>query len=600
MDVLDILIAKKKSFTSETEKLVRDANAAMKKAEDATTIAEEATAVAESVSQDLEAMKADISSAAQQIVDTAIQDIENTVVNDVIIEEDNGEKYKGKKAKVRKKNLENSYNIYKNYTTTGNNEDGSMTQKAITEAFNSFTPEKGVDLGEENAGSMVVVDEEGQVSPSVVTEADLIKTQIAAGIYNNTDIVGLELDYVNRTYTRLQGAKDLTPGADFDKFKMFGGRKRCVVNQNGEIIRFVDNNDTSSTLENQRIMVYQPAFYYMRVPLEVVNLTNGTKINKEQIFLSDNKIAGFSLHPIFRDENGNALKYVLLSAFESSAYRTNYGSYEKEDAQNVDLYNDMLVSIINSKPISGLVQSFNGAIAETMAQNNGQGWHITNLEFESMNQMLMMVEFGTPNIQNSFNRGLVDLTLITDVNIACNTGSTLNLGDSSGQASSTIYVQDGTSTTYTDAGKCSISYRGMENPYGNICRFVRDLGVLNGDIIYKGKTLSFKLSTKSEWINGFGYDKDNDWIFLPVETGKNANSLVPVGDYYYAPGNITGTTYGAITGGFSASADNTGLFYCSFTTVKDNFNFRHNSARIMHIPTANSTIETNNYNLWNS
>lgn len=41
------------------------------------------------------------------------------------------------------------------------------------------------------------------------------------------DIVGIQVDYKNKTFKRLAGAANLTKGSDFDKFTMFGGRKRC-------------------------------------------------------------------------------------------------------------------------------------------------------------------------------------------------------------------------------------------------------------------------------------------------------------------------------------------------------------------------------------
>lgn len=40
------------------------------------------------------------------------------------------------------------------------------------------------------------------------------------------DIVGIQVDYKNKTFKRLAGAANLTKGSDFDKFTMFGGRSR--------------------------------------------------------------------------------------------------------------------------------------------------------------------------------------------------------------------------------------------------------------------------------------------------------------------------------------------------------------------------------------
>ena len=639
MDIIDILIAKKKSFTGETEKLTRQANEAMAKAnevaakideaDEALTAAQEAQSAAEAtnlraeeIASNLENMKEEVTSAASEVVDekiaeatTQLQASVDEAVTEVNVEDENTSSYKSKNAKVRKKGILSSFKIMKNYTSTGSNEDGSMTQKAITNALNNqktelqneiknIKPSSGGGSGNisgnisaADEGSIVTIDENGNIVPSSITEADVILTQIVAGTYKNDNIVGLELDYANRTYTRLQAAAGLSAGSDFDKFTLYGDRKRCVVDRAGNIQYFLTGEEDPATLANQRIMVYQPSFYYLRVPLSVSKVNNGYKINKEHLYLSDQKYAGFMLHPLFRDENGNALRYVLLPAFESGTYRVNSNTYELDDVQDVDLENDCLVSIINAKPISGQSQNFTFDAAKHMCENNGQGWKMTNLAFESANQMLMMVEYGSPNIQNTFNIGITKLTSTSGINFSCNTGSTLRLGNASGQALSTVNVRNGNSTTYTSAGQCAISYRGMENPFGNMWRFIEDVTITNNILTYKNEVIDFKLASNENWVNAFGYDKDHNWVYLPIEASSNANSNLPVGDYYY-PTLVANTLYAGIIGGFSTSNTNAGIFYYSFNTEKETFHYQHDTARVMYIPTPNTLVDNHNYNLW--
>ena len=638
MDIIDILIAKKKSFTGETEKLTRQANEAMAKAnevaakiddaeealsaaQDAQEAAEAANTRAQEIADELEDMKEEVASAAGEVVDeklaTATAGLQASIdeaVTEVNVEDENTSSYKSKNAKVRKKGILSSFKIMKNYTSTGSNEDGSMTQKAITNALNNqktelqneiknIKPSSGGsgnisgNISAADEGSIVTIDENGNIVPSTITEADVILTQIVSGTYRNDNIVGLELDYANRTYTRLQAAAGLSAGSDFDKFTLYGGRKRCVVDRTGNIQYFLTGEEDPATLVNKRIMVYQPSFYYLRVPLSVSKVNNGYKINKEHLYLSDQKYAGFMLHPLFRDENGNALRYVLIPAFESGTYRVNSNSYELGDTQDVNLENDCLVSIINAKPISGQSQNFTFDAAKRMCENNGQGWKMTNLAFESANQMLMMVEYGSPNIQSAFNAGITKLTSTSGINFACNTGSTLQLGNTSGQALSTVNVRNGNSTTYTSAGHCAISYRGMENPFGNMWRFIGDVTVTNNILTYKNEVIDFKLASNENWINAFGYDKEHNWIYLPIEASSSANSNLPIGDYYY-PNLVENTLYVGIIGGFSTSNTNAGIFYYSFNPEKETFHFQHDTARVMFIPTPNIVIDNHNYNFW--
>ena len=634
MDILDILIAKNQSFTGETAKLTQQAKAAMAKAnevaqkiddaEDALAAAQEAQTAAEAantraqeIATELEDMKEEVASAASEVVAPATEELQAAIdeaVTEVDVEDNNTSSYKGKKMKVRKKGILNSLNLFKHYTSTGSNEDGSMTQKAITNALSAQKTElenkikqipSGSGSGSGNIsgnvsaadeGSIVSIDENGNITASSIKEADVILTQIITGTYQNDDVVGLELDYSNKTFSRLQGAKNLTAGQDFDKFTFYGGRKRCVVSASGDIEYFLTGEEDASTLANKRIMVYQPAFYYLRVPLSVSKISNGIKINKEHLYLADKRYAGFSLHPLFRDENGNALRYVLLPAFESGTYRVSADTYELSDAQDVDLENDCLVSIINAKPISGQTQNFTVSAAKKMCENNGAGWKMTDLAFESANQMLMTVEYGKPNIQSAFNIGITQLTSSSGINFSCNTGSTLSLLNESGQASTTINVRNGNSTTYSSAGQCAISYRGMENPFGNMWRFIDNITIVNNIATYKDQIIDFKIAASENWISAFGYDKNHDWVFLPIEA-TNANSTLPVGDYYYPP-LVANTVYAGIVGGYSVSGANAGIFYYSFNPEKDTFHFQHDTARVMYIPTPNTLTDNHNYNLW--
>ena len=117
----------------------------------------------------------------------------------------------------------------------------------------------------------------------------------------------------------------------------------------------------------------------MRKPTKITQSSARIIINKEIIYISAVKQAGFTIHPIFLDENDNELDYVLLSAYEGSTFDTSANAYNTTDAQTVDFNADLLSSISGAKPTSGASQSFTVTNAEQLAQNRGANWHITNL-----------------------------------------------------------------------------------------------------------------------------------------------------------------------------------------------------------------------------
>lgn len=607
MDIIDILIAKKKSFTGETEKLTRQANAAMAKANEVASIIDNAQE-ALSAAEEANARSAEAAEQFDETIenlDTAINNAVNNIAISVDVINNNTSAAKIKSTRFNKNGISQVYETVKNYTTTGSNEDGGMTQKAITTALTNQKTElenkiKNIKIPassgnnsttiEGEPGNLVIVSDDGTIIASDIKESDLVRTQIITGAYNNLETVGIEINYTDKTFKRLQGANGLTAGANFDKFNMFGGRKRCIVDAQGDIIQFITDSDN---VELQNIMVYQPAFYYLRIPLTTVNTADGIKIVKEQIYLADKKYAGFKLHPAFYDANGKPVKYILLSAFEACGYHTAQSAYEINDAQTIDFTNDKLGSLINVKPISGLSQNLTANVANHMAENIGTGWSIMNLTHVALNQILMLVEFGAYNIQNAFDIGLTQISGTSSYNCASITGSTLSLNNVSGRASATTNTQGSSTNTYTNAGRCAISYRGVENPFGNIWQLVYGISINNRELTYNNKTVSFKIPSTEDWIATFGYDEDFDWAFLPIASDVKGNDTIPVGDYYYVNHNLSYS--GCVIGGTCRAQSYAGPFCYGFDVDGSRQNY---SVRIYHTPIANSTIENSNYTKW--
>lgn len=97
-------------------------------------------------------------------------------------------------------------------------------------------------------------------------EVEDIKAYIG---YTDEDIAGLCVDYENKTFKRLAGAVNLSQGADFNKFEMYGGRKRCNVLDDGTIVAYYGDENYAEDGSNGQVMVFQPAFYYRVVPLKL-------------------------------------------------------------------------------------------------------------------------------------------------------------------------------------------------------------------------------------------------------------------------------------------------------------------------------------------
>ena len=375
------------------------------------------------------------------------------------------------------------------------------------------------------------------------------------GMIETEDVLGITMDYKNKTCTRIAGAKNLTAGADFDKFSMYGGRKRCNVSDGGTINAYYGDEGYTEDGSNGQVMVYQPKFYYLVCPLEYDRQETGYgyHLRKANYYISETQRAGFKLHPAFYDKNGNEVDYILMSAYEGCIYDTSASAYLKNDEQVMDASKDKFSSIAGARPASGVSQNLTRPNIEQLAKNRGEGWHSLGIKTASMEQLLMIVEMGMMNLQTAIGQGVVNLPWTTGSDTTSSyagaTGSTASLGNGTGRATKTTTYEGGKATDYTVDGKTSICYRGVENFWGNIWKFAYGinfycevgkpfLGYVCKDFNYAEskktdnyENIGFALPSENGYVSAMGYSTKYDWLFLPSEV--KGNSSLPVGDYYY-------------------------------------------------------------------
>lgn len=380
--------------------------------------------------------------------------------------------------------------------------------------------------------------------------------------YVDDHIFGVEVDFVNKKFTRLAGAFGKTGGHAFDNVHCFGGRRRCNVTNEGKVVAYYGDAAFTTTgaltqavtIEEGRnagtyavgtkvqVMVEQPKFYYKVVPLLTDIVTEGENhghhMRKARYYVCDEPEPGFKLHPAFI-RNGKKHDYIYRGAFEGSLYDVSANTYILDDAQVADFAADMLCSIANAKPMSGLTQNLTRANTRKLAQKRGTGWEQDYIASVSATQLLMLIEYATFNMQSAIGNGAVSKTDDGTTNMAENTGATISLGNASGVVTNANGIQ-------------IVSYRGEENPWGNIWKWIDGLNIQNPTPFAAGqygKTYvadhGFADDTSASpyedtgicpsfgegYVSAFGYDENFDWLFIPTE--HNGNSSTPVGDYYW-------------------------------------------------------------------
>ena len=425
------------------------------------------------------------------------------------------------------------------------------------------------------------------------------------GMIETEDVLGITMDYKNKTCTRIAGAKNLTAGADFDKFSMYGGRKRCNVSDGGTINAYYGDEGYTEDGSNGQVMVYQPKFYYLVCPLEYDRQETGYgyHLRKANYYISETQRAGFKLHPAFYDKNGNEVDYILMSAYEGCIYDTSASAYLKNDEQVMDASKDKFSSIAGARPASGVSQNLTRPNIEQLAKNRGEGWHSLGIKTASMEQLLMIVEMGMMNLQTAIGQGVVNLPWTTGSDTTSSyagaTGSTASLGNGTGRATKTTTYEGGKATDYTVDGKTSICYRGVENFWGNIWKFAYGinfyceggkpfLGYVCKDFNYAEskktdnyENIGFALPSENGYVSAMGYSTKYDWLFLPSEV--KGNSSLPVSDYYYQNNTWDGYRISRLGGSWTDGSNAGGFYWDLFIGV--GYRYRSIGGRLVYVPT---------------
>ena len=393
-------------------------------------------------------------------------------------------------------------------------------------------------------------------------EAEITDLKAYVGMTDD-DIYGVEVDFVNKTFTRLGGAVGRNSGAGFDTLAPWGGRYRCNLTDAGvEVAKYGDtgysetgaltsaitiDETTYAVGTKVQVMVKQPKFYYKVVPLKVEKISGGRgyHLRKARYFISPNPKLGFKLHPLFKGEKD----FVYLAAYEGSLYDTSASAYILDDSQVADFTastGDVLCSIANAKPLSGLTQDATRRKVGILAENRGSGWCQSFIQAAAATELLFLIEYASFNMQSNIGTGAVNKTDDGSTNMAEITGATTNLGNASGNVNNTNNIN-------------IVSYRGEENFYGNIWKWVDGVNIYsdgsntdhhayicddfsfaesknNGNY----KEVGFTLAMASDYVKSFGYDEDFDWLFFPSDVAGGASSSVPVGDYYWQAASTSG------------------------------------------------------------
>jgi hypothetical protein len=295
--------------------------------------------------------------------------------------------------------------------------------------------------------------------------------------------------------------------------------RRCLLSANGTVNVYLDalnSNYTASgasadlTGASGNVMVEIPKFYYK---YRYVGTTHNWSI-------SLTPLDGYAVHPAF-NKGGVEVEHRYIGAYNAS---TDGSVLKSVSGQYCDC-------------------SMTRATMRTRAQAIGTGWGIQDFNLISAIQLLMIVEFGTFNTQTAIGMGR---TQLTDGSWADGSYYGLNgLSNSIGNATGNVNYSGDADDAGADLNY--MSYRGIENFYGNVWKWVDGINVqdrvpfisnnpaLFADDTFTGSYISagITMSSSDGWQNALAQVGTG---FFPVSVG--AGSSTKITDYYYqASGN---------------------------------------------------------------
>ena len=271
------------------------------------------------------------------------------------------------------------------------------------------------------------------------------------------EVIGIEWDTLSTspTLTRIDAAgkeiKDIALGF-FDSHPTFGGRWRCVRDRATGTITFGSNARGDGLILDGSagdVLVREPAFY--------VKHEYDDDTGHARWWISPAYREGFSLHPYFYMRGGGVpAPYMFSGAYE--AYGLVYDGQFR------------LGSATGKRPVTGSVgypdlpnDRFTIDDAELYASRISPGnAGITSFWGDCARMLLMYIEYGTFDIQTALGAGVVDMESGTGF-AGVNTGA---------DSIDSLLAENGTGVGSGTDGLTPVCWRGIENPYGNVWKFV--------------------------------------------------------------------------------------------------------------------------------
>ena len=318
------------------------------------------------------------------------------------------------------------------------------------------------------------------------------------------------------------------------------GMRRCVMNDSGVVQYYLDPADstkkadgTASTLTGAdgMVMVEIPKFYTKRQ-------VSGTFTTWS---ISATPLTGYTLHPAFT-KDGVEKDYRYYSAYDACAYDVSGTAYisglNRDDAvansPSVDITastGDILASVSGVFPMVGLTR----AEFRTLASNRGTGWRQLDYTLFSAVQLLYLIEHQSFYSQSITGDGNTATTYETQSATQTDSGNS-----EAGKSNSLGNASTNTTTGASSASRqvAYMSYRGIENFYGNCWNFVDGVIVNAAGDVSADQAVWHYTNTAADFSDSVSTNMTQ--ITAVAATGSEYISAIAAADNFFVPTSVAG------------------------------------------------------------
>ena len=318
--------------------------------------------------------------------------------------------------------------------------------------------------------------------------------------------------------------------------------RRCLLHDDGSVNYYLDaSNSTLKTDGSAATLTGADGMVMVEIPAFYVKFTPGATRTWSISLLPS---PGYTLHPAFI-KDGEFVPYRYYGAYDAcvyngSAYESglNYdNNWTSGQDWNANGASAKLASVSGVYPAVGITR----ANARTLAANRGSGWRQVDAYLEWAVELLFLIEFGTFRTQQTIGDGN---TNVTNAYAIASSGNQTDSPHSVAGKSNSI----GNASTNTTTGASSatrdtafMSYRGIENWYGNCWNWIDGYNINNNQAYVSNTRANFADDTATNYnaigsamvaTDGYVTNCQNEpFAFLPSAVGGSSSTYWA--DYYY-------------------------------------------------------------------